>query len=70
MADSKGRDTEHIANIVCDLKKIGFVNTFIITINYAEPRFNEQLQATIKIFSDMFGSKFFENVLICFTKYS
>lgn len=31
--DSKGRDTLHIAKMVMNLKKIGFVDTFIITIN-------------------------------------
>jgi len=31
--DSKGRDTEHIANMVMNLRMIGYVDTFIITIN-------------------------------------
>jgi predicted GTPase len=31
--DSKGRDTKHIANMVISLKNIGYVHSFIITIN-------------------------------------
>ena len=43
MGDSKGIDTELIANMVVDLKTIGYVNTFIICINSAEPRLNDHL---------------------------
>jgi len=69
LGDSKGRDTELIANMVVDLKVIGYVNLFIITINSQEPRFNEQLNSSIKLFAQMFGEDFFNNVLICFTKF-
>jgi predicted GTPase len=41
LGDSKMRDTEHIAGIVKSLKTIGFVDTFLITLNSEEPRFNE-----------------------------
>lgn len=68
--DSKGRDTEHIANMVMNLKVIGFVNSFIITINSAENRFNEQLDSTIKLFIQMFSPDFFQNVIVCFTRFS
>ena len=33
IGDSKGRDTEHIAKMVMNLKRIGYVHSFIITIN-------------------------------------
>lgn len=68
--DSKGRDTEHIANMVMNLKRIGYVHTFIITINSQDCRFNEQLDSTIKLFSQMFSSDFFNNVMVCFTKFA
>lgn len=68
--DSKGLDTSHIANMVCELKVIGYVHTFMLIFNSEDPRFDEQLQSTLKIFSQMFGSEFFKNVLICFTKFS
>jgi predicted RNA-binding protein with RPS1 domain len=67
--DSKGRDTEHIANMVMNLRMIGFVDTFIITINSQDPRFNEQLESTIKLFSQMFSTDFFHNVQVCFTRF-
>ena len=41
--DSKGRDTGHIANVVCSLKQIGYVHSFLIILNSEEPRLNEQL---------------------------
>jgi predicted GTPase len=41
IGDSKGRDTEHIANMVYNLKQIGFVHTFLVIINSEENRFNE-----------------------------
>jgi predicted GTPase len=43
LGDSKGRDTEHIANMVIDLKTIGFVHTFIIAINSEENRLSDHL---------------------------
>jgi predicted GTPase len=70
MGDSKGRDTAHIANMVVDLKAIGYVHVFIIAINSEEPRLSEHLQSTIKLFSQMFGIDFFKNVMVCFTKFS
>ena len=68
--DSKGRDTQHIANMVMNLKRIGYVHSFIITINSQDCRFNEQLDSTIKLFSQMFSSDFFHNVLVCFTRFA
>ena len=70
MGDTKQRDSLHIAKMVEDLKAIGYVHTFIITINSEENRASDQLQATIKLFSQIFGSDFFQNVLICFTRFS
>lgn len=43
IGDSKGRDTEHIANMVYNLKQIGFVHTFLIILNSEDIRFNDQL---------------------------
>jgi hypothetical protein len=55
--------------MVMNLKRIGYVHTFIITINSQDCRFNEQLDSTIKLFSQMFSSDFFYNVLVCFTRF-
>ena len=68
--DSKGRDTEHLANMVCNLKQIGYVHSFMIILNSEDPRFDEQLQATIKIFREMFGPEFFHNAMLVFTKFA
>lgn len=70
IGDSKGRDTEHIAKMVMNLKRIGYVHSFIITINSQDCRFNEQLDSTIKLFIQMFSSDFFRNVIICFTRFA
>ncbi len=67
--DSKHRDTDHIANVVCGLKQIGYVHSFLIILNAEEPRLNEQLQATLKIFSQMFGTEFFKNAMMVFTHF-
>lgn len=56
--------------MVMNLKRIGYVHSFIITINSQDCRFNEQLDSTIKLFSQMFSSDFFHNVLVCFTRFA
>jgi len=33
LGDTKGRDTEHIAEIVTSLKKLGFVHCFVLVLN-------------------------------------
>ncbi len=68
--DSEGRDSEHVEDIVSSLKTIGFVHTFIITWNCLENRFNEQLDSTIRLLSQIFSTDFFRNVLVCFTKFA
>ncbi len=70
IGDSKGRDTEHIAKMVMNLKRIGYVHSFIITINSQDCRFNEQLDSTINLFIQMFSSDFFNNVVVCFTRFA
>ncbi len=41
IGDSKGRDTSHIHAIVKGLRIVGYVHTFLITINSQSPRFDE-----------------------------
>jgi len=69
IGDSEGRDTDHIADMVTSLKQIGFVHCFLIVINSEDPRFNEQLQNTLKLFKCMFGDDFFKNSMICFSRF-
>lgn len=56
--------------MVMNLKRIGYVHSFIITINSQDCRFNEQLDSTIKLFIQMFSSDFFHNVVVCFTRFA
>jgi predicted GTPase len=66
--DSKGRDTKHISDIVKKLRLIGYVHSFLIVMS-PERRFDQQLQATITLFSQMFGAEFFKNAMLVFTKF-
>ena len=59
IGDSKGRDAKHIGEMVVCLKELGYAHAFLIVLNYSDPRRSEQLQDTIKLFSQMFGSDFF-----------
>jgi len=67
--DSYGRDTQHIARMILSLKEIGYVHSFLLVVSYEEPRINEQLKDTIKLFSQIFGPEFIKNVLLVFTKF-
>ncbi len=69
IGDSRNRDTKHIAEMVASLKKVGYVNAFLIVINSEEHRFSEQMQGSIKIFSQMFSTEFFTNTLLVFTRF-
>jgi predicted GTPase len=69
LGDSQGRDTEHIAEIVASLKKLGFVHCFVLVLNSQDPRFNEQLQQAIKLYIAMFGEDFVKNLILCFTRF-
>jgi hypothetical protein len=66
--NSTGSDTQHIAEIVKKLRIILYVHSFVIVLS-SEKRFNQQLQSTITLFSQMFGPEFFKNVLLVFTKF-
>lgn len=46
------------------------MHTFIITWNCLENRFNEQLDSTIRLLSQIFSTDFFKNVLVCFTRFA
>ena len=69
IGDSEGRDTDHITDMVATLRRIGYVHCFLIVINSEDPRFNEQLQSTLKLFKCMLGEDFFKNAMICFSRF-
>jgi len=66
--DSKGRDTQHISDIVKKLRLIRYVHTFMIILS-PETRFDKQIQDTITLFGQMFGSEFYNNAMLVFTKF-
>ena len=53
--DSKKRDTTFMTDIVKSLRNIGFVHSFLIIINSQNPRFDDQLSTSIKLFMEMFS---------------
>jgi hypothetical protein len=55
--------------MVVSLKVLGYAHAFVIVLNYADPRRSEYLQDTIKLFSQMFGTDFFKNALLLFTRF-
>lgn len=56
--------------MVSFLKIIGYVNTFIICFNSVDPRLDENKKSILKLFKEMFGDNFFENIMLCFTHWS
>lgn len=56
--------------MVMGMNLIGYVHCFLIVINSDDPRFNQQLQNTLRLFKSMYGVDFFKNAMICLTRYS
>ena len=56
--------------MVVGLKNVRYVHAFLIVVNSADPRLSEQLQETLKLFSQMFGPEFFRNALLVFTRFA
>jgi len=52
------------------LKTVKYVNTFAICINCLDPRLDENKQSILKLFKELFGDGFYENIMICFTRWS
>ena len=67
--DSRNRDTKNIALMVDGLLEIGYVNTFLLVFNALQPRLDESLQGSIKLFTQMFP-EFLGNAIFIFTKFS
>ena len=58
LADSLGRDSIHIAEMVLKLREIKEVNAFLIVLNGNQARFDIHLQAMLSLFQEMFGTDF------------
>jgi hypothetical protein len=70
LCDPSGRDSQHIAAMVAELKRHGSVNALVIVFNSQCPRMDEGLRAMMKIFADVFGAELLHNVILCFTRWS
>ena len=68
--DSKGKDSLYISEMVGEMKKLEYINSFVILFNSQQPRLNDSLRAMIKIFTQIFGAeRFYRNVILGFTRW-
>ena len=67
LADSKGRDSKHIGEIVDTLKFQKSINAFLIVLNGSLPRFDLNIQSMLFKFKDVFGDDFINNTAFVFT---
>ena len=51
LGDTDGRDTQHIASMVRELKQLDYVNAFLVVFNSQNPRMDEHLRAMLDIFA-------------------
>ena len=65
--DSEGRDSKHIAEMVLALKAVKRVHAFVVCLNSSDVRISENKQGYLKLIQEIFGPKFFENVIIAYT---
>jgi predicted GTPase len=69
--DSEGRDSVHTAKMILTLNSLKTVNAFIVCLNFSETRIDVNMQNYLKLLSQIFGGeKFYNHVLICFTKWN
>ena len=69
--DDPKNDTDAvvIADLVTKLQnKVDYVNTFIIAVNGQDPRLHGALLGMIRIFEGMFGTGFWKQTVIVFTR--
>ncbi len=63
------RDSQHIAEIERELKKLECINSFVILFDSQQPRLGESLRAMLQTFTQIFGAeRFYDNVILGFTR--
>ena len=67
LADTNGRDTKHIAEMVAKIKEKKQVNAFLIVLNGQNTRFDQNIKNMLSLFKDIFGDSFIKNTCIVFT---
>jgi len=72
LMDTNGfkKDEENLVKIVNILRSIETVNLFVLTVNFANARFDSGMQDALKLFVDSFGENFLKNLVIVFTHVS
>merc|ERR1712154_252341 len=68
IGDSFGRDREHGNKLCAYLRGCGGINGFVLIRNGTNPRFDQSFQAMLKEYHGMFGSVFFERLIIIATR--
>ena len=68
-ADSKGRDSIHLAEMVMKLREIKEVNAFLIVVDGNQKRIDIHLQAMIQLFKNIFSEAFINNTAFVFTNW-
>jgi predicted GTPase len=66
--DSSGKDVRLRESIVACMKRERFVHAFLWFKNAASPRFDKQDAEFYKIFTEMFGNGFLDNMIIVLTR--
>ena len=70
LGDPSGNDSSNIMEMVQTLKKIRFVNAFVIVFNGQNPRIDLALKGILQIFKQIFGKDFLKNTIIQFSRWS
>ena len=68
--DTEGNDTSHVENLVSTIKQEGHINMVVPVINGTNPRLSTFTKETIKLFSNIFGLKLFDNLAFVFTHWN
>ena len=70
LMDSRGveQDERNIVKIVRHVASMGSVNGFILVVNEQAPRFDDGMQAAVKLLLDSFGPGLINNLGIVFTR--
>ena len=64
----KDLDDDIISDLLATLQeRVDYVNTFVITVNGQNSRFDKSLEYMLKIFEEMFGLQFWRNTFLLFT---
>jgi len=71
LGDEVDEDRETVVQMVQKLKEeIKFMNAFVILFNGQKPRINAEMKRMIRLFENIFGHKFWPNVIFAVSRWS